>query len=191
MRHCASRLGSTDRSIRRTSPAAGGGGRRAAVIIARSQPFMDDDQSVAVRPASRKPEQPLAVIPAAQLLAQHPHRRAAIHGPKGCQVRGGDAEARAPRCRHSSGGTIRTASSSRPFMRGKLICRASPSFSSDRRRSSIIRRSSAETGRTPRSRKRSLHAAGAADREISHASCPSRRPHGSTIDLAKPPSTSL
>ncbi len=89
VRHCASRLGSTDRSIRRTSPAAGGGDHRA------QPPFMDDDQSVAVEPASRKPEQPLAVIPAAQLLAQHPHRRAAIHGPKGCQVRGGDAESRA------------------------------------------------------------------------------------------------
>jgi len=89
VRHCASRLGSTDRSIRRTSPAAGGGDHRA------QPPFMDDDQSVAVEPASRKPEQPLAVIPAAQLLAQHLHRRAAIYGPKGCQVRGGDAEARA------------------------------------------------------------------------------------------------
>ena len=56
---------------------------------------------------------------------------------------------RSPGCRHSSRGTIRTASSSLPLIRRKPICKGSPSLNSGRRRSSMIRASRPRTGRTP------------------------------------------
>jgi hypothetical protein len=42
------------------------------------QPFMDDQELVLIEPAARKPEQPLAIVRAGKLLAQHSHEGTAV-----------------------------------------------------------------------------------------------------------------